>query len=293
VLTLASESLEVEVLPDLGARLHRLHAFGQDVLVIPPDLATYEREPFLWGCYPMAPWCNRVSTERLLLGTRAVALSPNFSDGSAIHGQVYRSAWQTDDGLSDAAGTFRVLAGGDEWPWEYEVSQAITVRGSTLVVELTLSNRSTDPMPGGLGLHPWFGAPIELAIPADAVYPSNLESAALPEPVGGDLDLRARRPMPAGLDATWTTLSAPVVELGWPQLGIQASMRLSADTPHVVAASPADRAAVAVEPQTHAPQGLRRLLNGEPGAMTWLAPGAALHLGVEIAFDQASRAAST
>ncbi len=293
MLTLASESLEVEVLPELGARLHRLRAFGRDVLVTPPDLPTYEREPFSWACYPMAPWCNRVTTERVMVGSREVALSPNFSDGSAIHGQVYRSAWQTDDGLTDAAGTLRVRAGGDEWPWQYEVSQAIVVRGNTLVLELTLSNRSTDPMPGGLGLHPWFVAPIEVAIPADAVHPSNLESAALPELVRGDFDLRERRPMPAGLDATWTALSAPVVELGWPQLGLQAVMRITAVTPQVVAASPADRAAVAVEPQTHAPQGLRRLVNHEPGAMTWLAAGAALHLGVEIDFEQASRVATT
>ena len=54
MLTLASESLEVEVLPELGARLHRLRAFGRDVLVTPPDLPTYEREPFLVGL--RTPW---------------------------------------------------------------------------------------------------------------------------------------------------------------------------------------------------------------------------------------------
>jgi aldose 1-epimerase len=287
VLIFASASLEAEVVPDLGARVHRLRVFGRDMLATPPDLGTYEREPFRWACYPMAPWCNRVAIDPVMVGSRAVALSPNFSDGSAIHGQVYRSAWQTDDGLTDAAGTFRVRAGGDEWPWEYEVSQAVAVQADTLVLELTLSNRSTDPMPGGIGIHPWFVAPIEVAIPAEAVYHSNLESAAVPESVGGDFDLRERRPMPAGLDATWTALSAPVVELGWPQLGIQASMRITADTAHVVAASPADRDAVAVEPQTHAPQGLRRLLNGEPGALTMLEPGRSLRLVVAIEFRRA------
>ena len=280
--------MEAVVLPEQGARLHRLHVFGHDLLRTPPDLATYEREPFLWAAYPMAPWCNRLSTDRLTVGPREVALSQNYSDGSAIHGQVYRSAWQTDAGLTDTAGTFRVRAGGDDWPWEYEVIQAIAVRGDALILELALANRSADPMPGGLGIHPWFVSPVEIAIPAAAVYRTNLESAPMPESVSGDFDLRARRPMPAGLDATWTALSAPLVELAWPQLGIRASMRVTADTPHVVAASPTDRDAVAVEPQTHAPQGLRRLLNGEPGAMTWLAPGAALHLGVELAFRRAS-----
>ena len=102
-LTLANETIEAEVLPGLGARLHRLRAFGHDLLRTPPDLTTYAREPFFWGSYPMAPWCNRVSTERTVVGTRVVALTPNFPDGSAIHGQVYRAAWETDDGMTDTS----------------------------------------------------------------------------------------------------------------------------------------------------------------------------------------------
>lgn len=44
--------------------------------------------------------------------------------------------------------------------------------------------------------------------------------------------------------------------------------------------------AVAVEPQTHAPQGLRRLLNREPGAMAMIGPAESLRMGVELAFER-------
>jgi hypothetical protein len=52
-----------------------------------------------------------------------------------------------------------------------------------------------------------------------------------------------------------------------------------------VAASPTEIDAVAVEPQTHAPAGIRRLVNREPGALTLLDPGATLAMTVRIAFD--------
>ncbi len=285
-LTLANETIEAEVLPGLGARLHRLRAFGHDLLRTPPDLGAYEREPFFWGSYTMAPWCNRVSTERTVVGTRVVALTPNFPDGSAIHGQVYRAAWETDDGLTDTSATTRVRGGGDEWPWEYELAQSVVLSGSTLSLGLTLENRSVDPMPGGLGFHPWFRKPIRVAIHANRVHSTNLDSETQPKPVSGPLDRRQLTEMPDDLDATWTDVDDPAVELAWPDLRVRATMRIAGPSVFVVAASPAGLDAVAVEPQTHAPQGLRRMVNGEPGALVTLPPGHRIHLEVTLAFER-------
>ena len=47
----------------------------------------------------------------------------------------------------------------------------------------------------------------------------------------------------------------------------------------------AERGAIATEPQTHAPQGLRRLLSGEPGALTLIAPGEAIELPITFEFS--------
>ncbi len=85
--------------------------------------------------------------------------------------------------------------------------------------------------------------------------------------------------MADGLDGTWANLTGTPVELRWPELGIRAEMRVGSPTLCIVAASPAGAAAVAVEPETHAPQGLRRLLRGEPDALTMLAPGWAIGAG--------------
>ena len=139
-------------------------------------------------------------------------------------------------------------------------------------------------MPAGLGLHPWFRRPLLVAIHGDAVYPLNTATKPQAEPVSGAYELREIGEMAVGLDATWTQLADPPVELRWPQFGLGAVMRIAAPTVHVVAASPGELDAIAIEPQTHAPQGIRRLLNREPGALTTLDPGEALDLHVELVF---------
>jgi galactose mutarotase-like enzyme len=56
----------------------------------------------------------------------------------------------------------------------------------------------------------------------------------------------------------------------------------------IVAASPRAVDAVAIEPQTHAPQGLRRYLNGKPDGLIALAPQATMRLTTQLAFARSS-----
>ncbi|MGH2380965.1 MAG: aldose 1-epimerase [Candidatus Limnocylindria bacterium] len=281
-LTLESEDLEVELLPEHGARLHRIRAFGVDLLRTPDDVATHGTEPFFWGAYLMAPWCNRVQPGPIEIGGRTIDLSPNFGDGSAIHGQVYALAWEVESNDS-----LRVTGEGDGWPWAYDVHLQHSLDARALTLSYALTNRSDAPMPAGIGLHPWFRRPVELRLPADAVYRSNSESAARPEPVSGDLDIRRRMEPALGLDATWTAMTSSVLELGWPRDGIRATLEVSsADPPLVAVATPRDVDADAVEPQTHGPDGLRRLRRGEPDAMQMLGPGASLDLVLRLTVDR-------
>src|SRR5215210_7742851 len=109
---LGGDELELTVLPDLGARLHSLKVRGHEVLRSPTDLAAHAREPFFWGGYVMAPWCNRLAARPTDIGKDIVELAPNFPDGSAIHGQVYDVPWRRRD-----EDMFFVERVGDGWPW--------------------------------------------------------------------------------------------------------------------------------------------------------------------------------
>lgn len=277
-LRLGDGPLEAVLLPEAGARLHRLRAFGQDLLRTPADPREHLRDPFFWGAYVMAPWCNRLPARPMRVGEHQIDLRANFADGSAIHGQVYARSWTLEpDGT-----TLRTSGGGDGWPWGYEVRLHPSVSGADLRLRLALRNASDAPMPAGLGIHPWWRRPVQVSVDGDRVYATNLDSPAAATPVEGSFDLRAPAEPRLGLDATWAGIGADGVRLAWPELGVAAAITLSASANHVAVAAPRDPEATAVEVQSHAPDGLRRLLNGEPGALDLLPPAAELAIEMTI-----------
>lgn len=281
VLRWEEHDIVVEALPGLGGRLHRVRAFGVDLLRTPPAPAAHRDEPFSWGAYPMAPWCNRATTAPIVVAGRRVELAANFPDGTAIHGEVYAAPWDTVDGS-----TLKVEAGGGAWPWRYEVHARFRVAPASCGLTLELRNLDDAPMPAGLGLHPWFVKPLQVAVPAGRVFTDNLAPAARPQPVEPPFDLRRLDAMADGLDATWTDLTAQAVELAWPAHDLRATFRFSGQAAFLTAASPPDQDAVAVEPQTHAPPALRRLVRDEPGAPALLAPGEALAVDYELSVSR-------
>jgi aldose 1-epimerase len=230
----------------------------------------------------MLPWGGRVNAGPTEVAGRTADLPANHPDGWAIHGQAYAAPWEVVD---DAA--LRFVGGGAGWPWTYEARMSVSVEGAVVTVDLSLTNTDKAPMPAGIGLHPWFAGPPLLRIPAEKAYDDNTRSSPEPLPVEGDYDLRSLRDMAVGMDSTWTDLTDRRVQLAWPVQGIRAEMAARTDGRLVfVAARPPQIEALALEPQTHAPQGLRRLLNGEPDAMTLLRPGEALHLAMSLTFSR-------
>ena len=276
-LRIADGSLEAVLLPEAGARLHRLRAFGHDLLRTPPDPSQHLREPIFWGGYLMAPWCNRLAARATPVGGRQVNLASNFPDGSAIHGQVHAIPWTVT-----AAATCSVRGGGDGWPWPYEVTLAAEARDASLSLRWRLTNLADEPMPAGMGFHPWWRRPIQVRVDAGLAYASNATPPPDPGPISGGLDLRALGSPADGLDGTWTDASMPPVALAWPELGLRATIAASVEARFVAVATPPDLDAIAVEPQTHAPDGLRRLLDGRADGLAWLPAGESLALDLEI-----------
>jgi aldose 1-epimerase len=278
---LASDELEVVLLPGIGCRLHRLRAFGADLLRTPNDPATHRDDPFFWGGYVLAPWANRVSARPTTIAGRRVDLPANFADGTAIHGQVYAAPWRrTGDG------SFAVEAGGDGWPWRYEVTLDVVIDGPRLRLAYRLVNCSEEPMPAGLGLHPWWVRPVEVALDARAVHPRNGEADAEPVPAADAWALRGSEP-PSGLDATWLEVDPPAVRLRWPDVALSAAIGIASEgaaATHVAVATPADPDATAIEPVTHAPWALDRLSRGRAGDIALVEPGASIDLGIQCAF---------
>jgi aldose 1-epimerase len=282
----STDGVRVEVVPDVGARLHRIVAFGRDVLRTPPTVEHHRREPFAWGAFLMVPWCNRVPGGRIVFGEEVVEVPTNTVDDgvpSAMHGLAYERPWllNDDDGLR--------FKGGDELPWRWSARQRTTVDGASLRVALAVRNEGDDPMPAGVGLHPWFTAAggLQVRLAADSVYPlaGHIPSGD-PEPVGERNDLRSLRSPPWGMDDVFTDLGSPFAELVWRGWALRCVIEVSAAVSHGTVAAFENMAAVAVEPQTHATDGHRRLHDGERGGVAVLASGEELELVATFGFSQ-------
>jgi len=278
---LATDEVAIEVLPELGARVHSIRAFGYEMLRTPLDPEAHAIHPFTWGGYHMVPWPNRVDAGPQPVLGETVDLRANHTDGTAIHGMHYVSAWEPAD-----HDTFQVSGGGagTGWPWEYDAAVRFAVEGSTVTIAYALTNTSDRTMPGGVGFHPWFRTPSAVGIPAAVAFPDNTDTAVRPDPVEGALDRRTPRPLDVGVDACWVDLAEPAVTLAWDDLGV--GLTMSADDPAIVAVAAhlPDIDAVAVELQTSAPAGIRRLLNAEGHGLRALAPGETLALELTLAF---------
>jgi aldose 1-epimerase len=280
---IGSGALEVEVLPEVGARMHRIRAFGHDLLRTPPSLETYDTEPFFWGGFPLVPWSNRIPGGHLVF--RGKTHDVGVNDGSsAIHGEGYGRPWRLE-----SPGLFTFVGGQYGYPWPYRAQQRYELHDTTLELTLSITNESTVDIPAGLGVHPWWDASsrLLLSIPAALTYPlANAIPTGDPRPVEGDLDITALQAPAWGLDNLWTGLTGSSIKLEWPERRIRVDFGFSAEATHIVAASREDLRAIAIEPVTHATDGFRLLEEKRQGGIGVLAPGESLKVVYTIAASQ-------
>jgi aldose 1-epimerase len=156
--------------------------------------------------FPLVPYVNRVRGGFFVFRGREVRLAPNMpGDPSPLHGQGWLNPWEVQSSSdSTAVLTFRHEAG--EWPWTYEARQDFALDEQGLSVRLTCRNLSPDPMPCGLGQHPYFPCGPETRIDTGVTHAWTIDEKVLPVekvPAEGRYDLRDRRVCGQDLDNGW------------------------------------------------------------------------------------------
>jgi aldose 1-epimerase len=76
-------------------------------------------------------------------------------DPSPLHGQGWQAVWTVERLGPDSAELAFVHEPG-EWPWAYEARQTFSLDEAGFDLGLSCTNLSGDPMPCGLGQHPFF-----------------------------------------------------------------------------------------------------------------------------------------
>lgn len=155
-LTLRAGTLSLTLAPEVGGSIARFE---------------YERDggriPILRGCqdgsddvlamgsFPLVPYVNRIRGGQFRFRDRHVTIDPNMAgDPSPLHGQGWLSPWRVEE-TSEADAVLSFEHAGGEWPWTYVAEQRFRLTADGLDVSLSCTNRSGEPMPCGLGQHPY------------------------------------------------------------------------------------------------------------------------------------------
>lgn len=254
LLTLASGDLELVIASHIGGSIARFDLVGPQGRV--PVLRGSEGAPgqvLDAASFPLVPFVNRVRGGRFTFRGREIRLAPNMAgDPNPLHGQGWLAPWHVEAASrTQALLSYSHEAG--EWPWDYEARQHFRLDERGLGVSLACRNLSDEPMPCGLGQHPYFHCTDETLIDTEVSHVWTIDEHVLPvEKVAatGPFDLRERPVCGQDLDHGFGGWGG-TASIRTPGLSFETIMS-SPDAAFFQLYSPAEGGIFVAEPVTHA-----------------------------------------
>jgi aldose 1-epimerase len=212
-------------------------------------------DPTILGtaCFPLVPYVNRIRDGRFTFRGTEVRLAANLpGDPSPLHGQGWLAPWTVEQ-FSERRALLRFDSPAGEWPWAYSAEQRFELDAAGLSLEISCRNQSDQPMPCGLGIHPYFvcGPATRLDTQVETCW--TIDDKVLPVeqvPADGPFDLKDRLICGQGLDhgfGGWGG-KARISDPSWP-----VTVEFSSPTARFFQVySPPEGRFFAAEPVTHA-----------------------------------------
>lgn len=287
MLTLTHDRLTLILAPETGGCIARFTLYDGGVsqeLMRPLPRDVQAPGPLDMACYPLVPFSGRITDGRFSFGAHRVQLPPDeICPPHAIHGRGWRSAW---DVIEKSANTARLRFSHDagasswSWPWNFEAEQHFVLGPDELSVTIQLKNLSSDPMPGGLGLHPFFDgrSSARLWAPLPKVWESGLDGVPTglsPTPEKWRFD--PPRPMKdVEVDHCFSE-SRGRFRIDWTDRPY--ALRIAATgAPHAIVYAPPGEDFFCAEPVSHAPDAVNRPERESITGLRPLAPGETMEL---------------
>jgi aldose 1-epimerase len=227
------------------------------------------------GCFPLAPYSNRVRDGCFHFGGRTIQLAGNMpGQKHPLHGDGWRNPWRvTGRGERHAELLYRHEPA--DWPWAYEARQRFDLDAEGLTVRLACRNLDASPMPCGLGLHPYFPCTARTVLDAEVEWAWTIDDEVMPVervPATGRYGLQRRAICGQDLDNGFEGWASEA-EIRWPEAGFALSFTCP-DATRFQVYSPREGGVFVAEPVTNANAALNRPPDQWPAAgLAILAPG--------------------
>ena len=130
----------------------RVLASGKPLLRHSDEQAVNTGLPGKLGCYPLAPWSNRIAEGGFDNPGGWLALTPNSPlDPLPIHGSAWQRVWQVVSQSKNEV-VLEVLC---DTPFAYRAEQRFGLNNGELSITLRVTHLAEQPAWHGLGLHPY------------------------------------------------------------------------------------------------------------------------------------------
>lgn len=284
--TLSHGALSLTLAPARGGSVASFNYRHQDGREIPvfrgtPENATSALDH---STFPMVPYCNRIRGGAFTFRRREVRIAPNMAgDPSPLHGDGWLAEWEVVR-LEGAEAEVRYVHPGGEWPWRYEARQSYALDDGGLTMMLSCTNLSDEPMPCGLGHHPYFTCTPETRIDVEVECAWTIDEDVLPVdkvPAEGKYDLRNRLVCGQDLDNGFGGFGG-VARIEDPALPFRIEIRSDAAR-FFQLYSPSEGGIFVAEPVSHANAALNEAEDQwEKLGLRVLAPGETLRLPMRV-----------
>ncbi len=300
--TLENDALRLVIAPDLGASPTAFELCLNDAwhaVMRPTSAQTLERgQSTAFSSYTLAPYSNRIRDNQFSFQGRTYPLRGNWLGSTTIHGDVRDRPFQiARPDLSTITCHYdsRLVQDGN-FPFDYALQKTYKLEKSTLEIRLELTNVSSQAMPAGLGIHPYFvkflngsSAPPVLHFRARGVYDVDelIIPSAAAQPIAPELDFSEPKSaylMP--IDRVYNGWNGHA-SLDWPGSGARMVIEADAVYGHFVVFNGDPDGTLALEPVTNATDGFNLMAQGVPDTgVAILEPGESLRGSIWIRLEK-------
>ena len=266
LIELSNAHFRCRIAPDMGGAIYSFDYYANSVTQpLMRDTATTAAQQITdFASWPLVPFSNRIKAGKFAFNGHKYTIPTNYLGDHihASHGHGWENVWSL--ARHDTQHCDMVFAMNDltMWPFPYRAEQNLSLGADGLTLGLTVTNIGDQPMPAGLGIHPYFPRTDDTTLQAQTSHLWEIDNDVIPfrrVPTPPEYDFATAKTLKtARLDHCFDGYEGES-EIIWPGQPMKLTMRSSNNLRHFVVYTPRGKNFFCAEPVSHMPDGINRI----------------------------------